>query len=82
MLAEQFHLFFLFLDKLGRRFILILGAIIMIISMFTIAIIMVTCDGHSQNSTIRNSENFLVTEEASYAIMVFIFIFVGGFAFS
>ena len=72
----------IFLDKLGRRLVLILGSIFMFISMFVIAIVMVSC-GHSTNSTDPNSDPFVINVKgAPDAIIVFVFVFIIGFASS
>ncbi len=61
----------IFIDKLGRRKLLISGAIIMSISMLIVAILIST-------SSIEDSKNSLI----SLTPIVFTYIFVAGYAFS
>lgn len=66
----------IFIDKLGRRFILIVGSILMTISMILIGILMASC------GEMKASQSFVVDGGASYAIIVFVFVFIIGFASS
>ncbi|CAF4175443.1 unnamed protein product, partial [Rotaria sordida] len=72
----------LFLDKWGRRPILILGAILMSLSMFTMGITM-GVHGHTLfNSTTGTVEVIIPSQTASYTIIFFVYVFVAAFAFS
>ena len=64
----------IFIDRFGRRFILILGSILMTISMILIGILMASCGDMDKS--------FVVHVGASYGIIVFVFIFIIGFASS
>jgi sugar porter (SP) family MFS transporter len=72
----------LFIDILGRRVLLISGAIIMSLSMFTIGGVMGTYGYKEVNATTSAVSVIIPNQAASYAIIVFVYIFVAGFAFS
>ncbi|CAF1229188.1 unnamed protein product [Adineta steineri] len=72
----------LFLDKWGRRPVLIAGGILMSLSMLTIGSIM-GIHGHTLfNSTTNIAEVIIPSQTASYTIIVFVYIFVAAFASS
>jgi len=73
----------IFIDKLGRRIVLIAGGIIMTISLLIVGILMGT-DGHKETDLTAFITNTFVIKDAtvSWAVIVFIYIFVAGFAFS
>jgi sugar porter (SP) family MFS transporter len=72
----------LYLDKWGRRPVLISGAILMSISMLTIGSIM-GVHGHTLfNSTTSTTEVIIPSQAASYTMIVFVYVFVASFAFS
>jgi sugar porter (SP) family MFS transporter len=72
----------LFLDKWGRRPVLISGAILMSLSMLSIGSIMGTHGYTLFNSTTDTVEVIIPSQTASYTIIVFVYVFVASFAFS
>ena len=72
----------LFLDKIGRRFILISGAILMSSSMFIIGGTMATYGTTYFNETTGAVQVLIPNRTASYVIICFVYIFVASFAFS
>lgn len=72
----------LFLDKWGRRPVLISGAILMSLSMLSIGSIM-GVHGHTlRNSTTGTVEVIIPNQIASYTMIVLVYVFVAAFAFS
>lgn len=70
----------LYVDKWGRRPVLIYGALLMSMSMFTIGTIMGT-HGHTvMNLTTNSVEVMIPSQLGSYAIIVFVYFFVAAFA--
>jgi MFS family permease len=72
----------IFIDKLGRRRLLIAGAIIMSISMLIVAIL-IPSYGYKMLDIETNTYTYIIDDKSiSWTIIIFIYIFVGGFAFS
>jgi len=72
----------IFIDKLGRRRLLITGAIIMSISMLIVAIL-IPSYGYKILDIETNTYTYIIDDKSiSWTIIIFIYIFVGGFAFS
>jgi sugar porter (SP) family MFS transporter len=72
----------LFIDKLGRRFILISGAILMALSMLIIGGTM-GVHGHTyHNATTGTVQVIIPDRTASYVIIFFVYVFVASFSFS
>ncbi|KAJ9057588.1 hypothetical protein DSO57_1021133 [Entomophthora muscae] len=70
----------LFVDQWGRRKTLMMGAIIMAIGMGTVGIVIAI---FGQNIVVDGAPTISMTNRAaSYSVIVFIYIFVAGFAFS
>jgi sugar porter (SP) family MFS transporter len=65
------------IDKLGRRFLLISGAIVMTISMTVLAVI----PPMNTNETNENNNNMTCSTQC-WASVTFVYIFIGGFGFS
>lgn len=73
----------IFIDKLGRRITLITGAIIMTFSLLIVAILMGIYGHKEMGLTAFITNTFVIKNAAvSWAIIIFIYIFVAGFAFS
>lgn len=72
----------LYIDKLGRRFILISGAILMASSMLIIGGTMGTYGYSYFNQTTGAVQVIIPNHTASYVIITFVYIFVASFAFS
>ncbi|CAF2604039.1 unnamed protein product [Rotaria sp. Silwood2] len=72
----------LFIDKLGRRLVLISGAILMALSMLTIGTVMGIYGHKFVNETTGAVEVLIPNKTASYAIIILVYVFVAGFAFS
>jgi len=72
----------LFLDKWGRRFILIAGGILMSLSMLTIGSIMGIHGYTLFNSTTDMIEVIIPSQTASYTMIIFVYVFVAAFASS
>jgi sugar porter (SP) family MFS transporter len=72
----------LFIDKLGRRFILILGAILTSLSMLIIGGTMGVHGYRHFNETTGVVQVIIPNRTASYVIICFVYIFVASFAFS
>jgi sugar porter (SP) family MFS transporter len=72
----------LFLDKWGRRPVLISGALLMSLSMLTIGSIIGVHGYTLFNSTTHTVEVIIPNQTASYTAIVFVYIFVASFAFS
>jgi sugar porter (SP) family MFS transporter len=72
----------LFLDKWGRRFILIAGGILMSLSMLTIGSIMGIHGYTLFNSTTDMVEVIIPSQTASYTMIIFVYVFVAAFASS
>ena len=72
----------LFIDKLGRRFILIIGAILMSSSMLIIGGTMGIHGYTYFNQTTGATQVIIPNQTASYTIICFVYIFVASFAFS
>lgn len=72
----------LFIDRLGRRFILISGAILMAASMFIMGGTMGFYGYSNINATTGAVQVIIPNRNASYVIIVFVYIFVASFAFS
>ena len=72
----------LFLDRWGRRPVLISGAILMSLSMLTIGAIMGVHGHTSFNSTTGTTEVTIPSQTASYTIIMLVYIFVAAFAAS
>ncbi len=72
----------LFLDKWGRRPVLISGAILMSLSMLSMGSIMGVHGYTVINSTTGIVEVVIPNQTASYTIIVFVYVFVAAFAFS
>ena len=72
----------LFLDKWGRRPVLIVGALLMSFSMFSIGSIMGVHGYTLHNTTANTIEVIIPSQTASYIIILFVYIFVSAFAFS
>jgi sugar porter (SP) family MFS transporter len=72
------------IDRLGRKILLIIGAVVMSISMFTASILVAVYIGRHCNNTL-DSCTHIIRNQHTYspvAIMFFIYMFVAGFAFS
>ena len=67
----------IFIDKLGRRFLLISGAIVMTVSMTVLAVI----PPMSKNGT-NEDENNMTCSTQCWTSVTFVYIFIGGFGFS
>jgi sugar porter (SP) family MFS transporter len=72
----------LFLDKWGRRPVLISGAILMSFSMLSMGGIMGVHGYSLVNATTGTVEVIIPNQAASYTIIVFVYVFVASFAFS
>jgi len=72
----------LFIDKLGRRFILISGAILMTLSMLIIGGTMGNHGYTHWNETTGAVQVIIPNRTASYVIICFVYIFVASFSFS
>ncbi|CAF4458444.1 unnamed protein product [Rotaria sp. Silwood2] len=72
----------LFIDKLGRRFILISGAIFMALSMLIIGGTMGVHGSTHFNETTGAVQVIIPNRQASYVIISFVYIFVAAFSFS
>jgi sugar porter (SP) family MFS transporter len=72
----------IFIDKVGRRFLLLVGSIIMAVSMVSIGILMGVYGERTYNAEMDDADVVFTNDRATYAIHVFIFIFISGFAFS
>jgi len=72
----------LFIDKLGRRFILISGAILMTLSMLIIGGTMGVHGYRYFNQTTGAVQVIIPNRTASYVIITFVYIFVASYAFS
>ncbi|CAF3796445.1 unnamed protein product [Rotaria sp. Silwood1] len=72
----------LFIDKLGRRLVLISGAILMALSMLTIGSVMDVYGHKFVNETTGAIEVVIPSKTASYTIIILVYVFVAGFAFS
>jgi len=72
----------LYIDKLGRRFILISGAILMALSMLIIGGTMGVHGYTYVNETTGATNVIIPNRTASYVIICFVYIFVAAFAFS
>jgi len=72
----------LFIDKLGRRFILISGAILMALSMLIIGGTMGVHGYTYVNETTGVAQVIIPNRTASHVIISFVYIFVASFAFS
>jgi sugar porter (SP) family MFS transporter len=72
----------LFIDKLGRRFILISGAILMALSMLIIGGTMGVHGYTNFNETTGIVQVIIPNRTASYVIIAFVYIFVASFSFS
>ncbi len=72
----------LFIDKLGRRFILISGAILMALSMLIIGGTMGVHGYTYFNETTGAVQVIIPNRTASYVIIWFVYVFVASFAFS
>lgn len=72
----------LFLDKWGRRPVLIFGAIFMSFSMLTIGTLMGVHGYTSFNSTTGTVEVTIPSQRVSYTIIMLVYIFVAAFASS
>ena len=72
----------LFIDRLGRRFILISGAILMAASMLIMGGTMGFYGYSNINATTGAVQVIIPNRNASYVIIVFVYVFVASFAFS
>ncbi|CAF1304379.1 unnamed protein product [Adineta ricciae] len=72
----------LYIDKLGRRFVLISGACLMALSMLIIGGTMGTYGSTHFNETTRAVEVIIPNRNASFVIIVFVYVFVASFAYS
>ena len=72
----------LFIDKLGRRIILISGAILMALSMLIIGGTMGVHGYTYHNETTGAVQVVIPNRAASYVIIVFVYVFVASFSFS
>lgn len=72
----------IFIDKLGRRLLLITGSIIMALSMLSIGIVMKFYGERKVNTTTDEINVVITNTTASYAIVTVVYIFVAGFAVS
>jgi sugar porter (SP) family MFS transporter len=72
----------LFIDKLGRRIVLISGAILMALSMLIIGGTMGVHGYTHYNETTGAVQVIIPDHRASYVIISFVYIFVASFAFS
>ncbi|KAF1802074.1 general substrate transporter [Mucor lusitanicus] len=73
----------LFLDRLGRRFVLISGALAMGITMLLCGIVMAACGRvYYDPTTGQNNVDLSGNTSASYFCIVMVYLFVAGFAYS
>ena len=72
----------LYIDKLGRRFILISGAVLMALSMFIIGGTMGNYGYRHFNETTGAVQVIIPNRTASYVIIFFVYVFVASFSFS
>jgi sugar porter (SP) family MFS transporter len=72
----------LFLDKWGRRPVLISGAILMSLSMLTIGSVIGVHGYTLVNATTGTVEVIIPSQTASYIAIMFVYVFVAAFAFS
>lgn len=71
---------FFFIDRLGRRILLISGATIMAVSMITIGALMGSYGTQSHNSTNTAVHVCIQDRTVSFAIIIEIYAFVAAFA--
>ena len=72
----------LFIDRLGRRFVLISGAVLMAASMLIMGGTMGIYGYTHFNATTGTAQVIIPNRSASYVIIVFVYVFVASFAFS
>ena len=72
----------LFIDKLGRRFILLSGALLMAASMLIMGVTMGVYGSTHYNATTGAVQVIIPNRTASYVIIAFVYIFVASFSFS
>ncbi|CAF3758695.1 unnamed protein product [Rotaria socialis] len=72
----------LYIDKLGRRFILISGALLMTLSMLIMGGTMGVHGYTHFNETLDTVQVIIPNQTASYVIIFFVYVFVASFAFS
>ena len=72
----------LFIDRIGRRLILISGAIIMALSMLTAGSMLFTCECNQENKTANNTDVSCTNTIDPYKAVYPLYVFVAAFAFS